>query len=96
MKLKANLLVKLTLLALITASGGCAILVPAAAGVHAIGKGLLFSTPGSEPNDDLGSWTENMSKDFQGSWRAMGRDLKKAHRTFDRVFLNYDWEDPYL
>ena len=79
-----------------TTLSGCIIGAPLAAGTHALTKGILWSTPGSEPNDTFGSWWDDMASDFHHSWRAMGRDIRKAHRTFDRVFLNYDWEDPYL
>lgn len=95
MKTSRKLLGLAGVLALATLSG-CMIGTPIAAGLHAVSKSVFFSTPGSEPNDTLGSWWHDLESDFYHSWRAMGRDVRKAHRTFDRVFLNHDWEDPYL
>lgn len=86
----------LGLAGVLVSSQACMILTPIAAGINAGAKGLFLATPGSEPNDTLGGWWDDMENDFHKSWRAMGRDIKRTHRTFDRVFLNYDWEDPYL
>ncbi|HET6201819.1 MAG TPA: hypothetical protein VFI25_03325 [Planctomycetota bacterium] len=40
----------------------------------------------------IGFWVEDVSNHVT----VMRRDLNSVHRTFDRYFLNYDWEDPYL
>ena len=29
-------------------------------------------------------------------WRVIRRDLTDLHRSTDRHFFNYDWDDPYL
>jgi hypothetical protein len=40
----------------------------------------------------VGFWYDDTANKIK-VWR---RDLHAAHRTIDRYFLNYDWEDPYL
>ncbi len=34
-------------------------------------------------------WTHNLNH-----FRAWGEDLDRAHRSVDRIFLNYDYDDP--
>ena len=51
---------------------------------------VAFGAAGCKSTWDF--WKEDV-KNKTAVWR---RDLHSAHRTFDRYFLNYDWEDPYL
>lgn len=40
--------------------------------------------------------SEWWANDLAGHGRALNRDMDQIHRQFDKYFLNYDWNDPYL
>jgi len=37
-------------------------------------------------------WKEDMSETV----KAQNKNFHKIHKSLDRHFLNYDWDDPYL
>ena len=51
---------------------------------------VAFSAAGCRSTWDF--WKQ----DVQNTVSVWRRDFNSAHQTFDRFFLNYDWDDPYL
>ena len=33
---------------------------------------------------------------MRGYYQVFLRDAEQIHRSFDRHFMNYDWDDPYI
>ena len=45
---------------------------------------------------DSGHFWSDFGDYLDGSAKSMRRNMKDIHRTFDRYFMLYDWDDPTL
>ncbi|MCI0586894.1 MAG: hypothetical protein L0323_08660 [Planctomycetes bacterium] len=62
-----------------------------------VGAGCSYFAPFvADPWGKSKAWVGYWDYDLSTKLRVWDRDLHSAHRTIDRYFFNYDWEDPYL